>query len=111
MRLFCVFFVFVSVIFVLKSFIHEGREGGHKGHKEEKAAPVPARLNRTSPVSTLNVYTIKPMIGHRLGGGQISGVVGIKFQLYTASFLSLPFYGIDKTGILLSLLARHATTD
>lgn len=29
--------------------------------------------------------------------------VGIKFQLYNSLFLSLPFYGIDKTGILLSL--------
>ncbi len=29
--------------------------------------------------------------------------VGIKFQLYNSLFLSLPFFGIDKTGILLSL--------
>ena len=29
--------------------------------------------------------------------------VGIKFQLYNSLFFSLPFYGIDKTGILLSL--------
>ena len=29
--------------------------------------------------------------------------VGIKFQLYNSLFLALPFYGIDKTGILLSL--------
>jgi phosphoenolpyruvate carboxylase len=29
--------------------------------------------------------------------------VGIKFQLYNSLFLSLPFYGVDKTGILLSL--------
>ena len=29
--------------------------------------------------------------------------VGLKFQLYNSLFLSLPFYGIDKTGILLSL--------
>jgi len=31
--------------------------------------------------------------------------VGIKFQLYNSLFLSLPFYGIDKTGILLSLFS------
>ncbi len=29
--------------------------------------------------------------------------VGLKFQLYNSLFLSLPFYGIDKTGVLLSL--------
>ena len=29
--------------------------------------------------------------------------VGLKFQLYNSLFLSLPFHGIDKTGILLSL--------
>ncbi len=29
--------------------------------------------------------------------------IGIKFQLYNSLFLSLPFYGVDKTGILLSL--------
>ena len=29
--------------------------------------------------------------------------VGIRFQLYNSLFLSLPFYGVDKTGILLSL--------
>ncbi len=29
--------------------------------------------------------------------------IGVKFQLYNSLFLSLPFYGIDKTGILLSL--------
>lgn len=29
--------------------------------------------------------------------------VGIKFQLYNSLFLSLPFYGVDRTGILLSL--------
>ena len=29
--------------------------------------------------------------------------VGLKFQLYNSLFLSLPFYGVDKTGILLSL--------
>jgi phosphoenolpyruvate carboxylase len=31
--------------------------------------------------------------------------VGIKFQLYNSLFLSLPFYGVDKTGILLSLFS------
>ena len=29
--------------------------------------------------------------------------IGLKFQLYNSLFLSLPFYGVDKTGILLSL--------
>ena len=33
--------------------------------------------------------------------------VGIKFQLYNSLFLSLPFYGVDKTGILLSLFSRE----
>src|SRR5215213_4524562 len=33
--------------------------------------------------------------------------IGIKFQLYNSLFLSLPFYGIDKTGILLSLFNGH----
>lgn len=33
--------------------------------------------------------------------------VGIKFQLYNSLFLSLPFYGIDKTGILLSLFLSN----
>lgn len=32
--------------------------------------------------------------------------VGIKFQLYNSLFLSLPFYGIDKTGVLLSLFSQ-----
>ena len=30
-------------------------------------------------------------------------LVGIKFQLYNSLFLSLPFFGVDKTGFLLSL--------
>ncbi len=34
---------------------------------------------------------------------QFQDSVGIKFQLYNSLFLSLPFYGIDRTGILLSL--------
>jgi phosphoenolpyruvate carboxylase len=33
--------------------------------------------------------------------------IGVKFQLYNSLFLSLPFYGIDKTGILLSLFNSH----
>jgi len=33
--------------------------------------------------------------------------VGIKFQLYNSLFLSLPFYGVEKTGILLSLFASR----
>ena len=32
--------------------------------------------------------------------------VGLKFQLYNSLFLSLPFYGVDKTGILLSLFSN-----
>lgn len=33
--------------------------------------------------------------------------VGLKFQLYNSLFLSLPFYGVDKTGILLSLFSNE----
>ena len=33
--------------------------------------------------------------------------VGLKFQLYNSLFLSLPFYGVDKTGILLSLFSSE----
>lgn len=33
--------------------------------------------------------------------------IGIKFQLYNSLFLSLPFYGIDKTGIMLSLFLSN----
>ncbi len=33
--------------------------------------------------------------------------IGIRFQLYNSLFLSLPFYGIDKTGILLSLFLSN----
>lgn len=34
---------------------------------------------------------------------RFQNLVGIKFQLYNSLFLSLPFYGVDKTGVLLSL--------
>ncbi len=34
---------------------------------------------------------------------KFQNAVGLKFQLYNSLFLSLPFYGVDKTGILLSL--------
>ena len=34
---------------------------------------------------------------------KFQNTVGLKFQLYNSLFLSLPFYGVDKTGILLSL--------
>lgn len=37
---------------------------------------------------------------------QFDANVGIKFQLYNSLFLSLPFYGIDRTGILLSLFSE-----
>ncbi len=33
--------------------------------------------------------------------------VGLKFQLYNSLFLSLPFYGVDKTGTLLSLFSSE----
>ncbi|HEV8592886.1 MAG TPA: phosphoenolpyruvate carboxylase [Pyrinomonadaceae bacterium] len=36
-------------------------------------------------------------------GDKFQEFVGIRFQLYNSLFLSLPFYGVDKTGILLSL--------
>ncbi|MEO7659004.1 MAG: phosphoenolpyruvate carboxylase, partial [Pyrinomonadaceae bacterium] len=34
---------------------------------------------------------------------KFQNLVGIRFQLYNSLFLALPFFGIDKTGILLSL--------
>jgi phosphoenolpyruvate carboxylase len=40
---------------------------------------------------------------HSVPGDKFQEFVGIKFQLYNSLFLSLPFYGVDKTGILLSL--------
>ena len=44
------------------------------------------------------------MIGHQSGASdKFQEFVGIKFQLYNSLFLSLPFYGVDRTGILLSL--------
>ncbi len=33
--------------------------------------------------------------------------VGLKFQLYNSLFTSLPFYKIERTGILLSLLQNN----
>jgi phosphoenolpyruvate carboxylase len=38
---------------------------------------------------------------------KFQNTVGIRFQLYNSLFLSLPFYGVDKTGILLSLFSRE----
>ncbi|HVZ55132.1 MAG TPA: phosphoenolpyruvate carboxylase [Chitinophagaceae bacterium] len=38
---------------------------------------------------------------------QFKNFVGIKFQLYNSLFTSLPFHRIEKTGILLSLLANN----
>src|SRR2546423_12717136 len=38
---------------------------------------------------------------------QFKNFVGIKFQLYNSLFTSLPFHRIEKTGILLSLLASN----
>jgi phosphoenolpyruvate carboxylase len=38
---------------------------------------------------------------------QFKNYVGIKFQLYNSLFTSLPFHRIEKTGILLSLLANN----
>ncbi len=38
---------------------------------------------------------------------KFQNTVGINFQLYNSLFLSLPFYGIDKTGILLSLFNQN----
>src|SRR5438309_3138804 len=37
---------------------------------------------------------------------QFKNHVGLKFQLYNSLFTSLPFHRIEKTGILLSLLAN-----
>jgi phosphoenolpyruvate carboxylase len=48
------------------------------------------------------------MIEPQLGAlEKFNDCVGIKFQLYNSLFLSLPFYGVDKTGILLSLFSRE----
>jgi len=41
------------------------------------------------------------------GVEKFNNTVGLKFQLYNSLFLSLPFYGIDKTGILLSLFSKE----
>src|SRR5215204_5077517 len=38
---------------------------------------------------------------------RFENAVGLKFQLYNSLFLSLPFYGVDKTGILLSLFSSR----
>jgi phosphoenolpyruvate carboxylase len=38
---------------------------------------------------------------------KFQNTVGIRFQLYNSLFLSLPFYGVDKTGILLSLFSSE----
>jgi phosphoenolpyruvate carboxylase len=47
------------------------------------------------------------MIGHQSAAtDKFQEFVGIKFQLYNSLFLSLPFYGIDRTGILLSLFSE-----
>lgn len=39
--------------------------------------------------------------------GKFHEAVGIRFQLYNSLFLSLPFFGVDRTGILLSLFNQH----
>src|SRR5688572_24627312 len=47
------------------------------------------------------------MIGYQSAAGdKFQELVGIKFQLYNSLFLSLPFYGVDRTGILLSLFSE-----
>ncbi len=47
------------------------------------------------------------MTGNRtISGDKFQELVGIKFQLYNSLFLSLPFYGVDRTGILLSLFGE-----
>src|SRR5262247_1983211 len=38
---------------------------------------------------------------------QFKSEVGLRFQLYNSLFTSLPFHRIEKTGILLSLLANN----
>ena len=38
---------------------------------------------------------------------QFNNNVGIKYQLYNSLFSSLPFYRIEKTGILLSVLLNN----
>ncbi|MBX3287971.1 MAG: phosphoenolpyruvate carboxylase [Acidobacteria bacterium] len=39
--------------------------------------------------------------------GKFNEAVGIRFQLYNSLFLSLPFYGVDRTGVLLSLFNQQ----
>ena len=47
------------------------------------------------------------MIGNQnAASDKFQEFVGIKFQLYNSLFLSLPFYGLDRTGILLSLFSE-----
>lgn len=43
-------------------------------------------------------------------GDKFQEFVGIRFQLYNSLFLSLPFFGVDKTGILLSLFSESCET-
>ena len=51
----------------------------------------------------LNNYIMSNSAGLK----QFNDLVGLKFQLYNSLFLALPFYGIDKTGILLSLFSSN----
>jgi phosphoenolpyruvate carboxylase len=48
--------------------------------------------------------------GENVFGDKFQEFVGIRFQLYNSLFLSLPFYGVDKTGILLSLFNDQCET-
>lgn len=55
----------------------------------------------------MHLYYNSPM-GQNFSGARerlqkFQDTVGIKFQLYNSLFLSLPFFGVDRTGILLSL--------
>src|SRR5215813_856840 len=52
-------------------------------------------------------YNFRMIEPQSAGVEKFNDSVGIKFQLYNSLFLSLPFYGIDKTGILLSLFSKE----
>src|SRR5687768_4069935 len=57
---------------------------------------------------SMSVYYNSRMIQNLTGKlERFQNLVGIKFQLYNSLFLSLPFYGVDKTGILLSLFSTQ----
>ena len=55
-------------------------------------------------------YNQRMISGENAFGDKFQEFVGVRFQLYNSLFLSLPFYGVDKTGILLSLFNEKCET-